>query len=258
MITYALTIAGSDPTGGAGIQADLKTFAAMGVYGLSVITCLTAQSSSGIRGVHPVPPLFISSQLESLLEDFRINAFKIGMVYQRDIIKEIARLVRNKNLKNLVLDPLLSASSGGDLLKEEGIEVLKEELFPLATIVTPNLDEAGMLTGLNIKDLDLMREAARRIHAMGPGFVLIKGGHLEGQIQDLFFDGKTFIIAPMERISGEVHGTGCTLSAAITAGLAKGLTISEAIFKAQEYTRRVIKGAFSVGKGPKYPDHFVC
>lgn len=258
MTKYALTIAGSDPTGGAGIQADLKTFASMRVYGLSVIACLTAQNSSGVRGVHPVPPLFISSQLESLLEDFRIDSFKIGMAYQTDIIKEIARLIREHNLKNLVLDPLLRASSGGELLKEEGIEVLKEELFPLATIVTPNLDEASILTGLNIKDLDLMREAARRIHAMGPGFVLIKGGHLKGPIQDLFFDGKTFIITAMERISGEVHGTGCTLSAAITAGLAKGLTISEAIFKAQEYTRRVIKGAFSVGKGPGYPDHFVC
>jgi hydroxymethylpyrimidine/phosphomethylpyrimidine kinase len=250
-------MAGSDPTGGAGIQADLKTFAAMGVYGLSVIACLTAQNSSGIQGVYPVPPLFIRSQLESLLEDFRIDAFKIGMVYQTDIIKELARLIREHGLKNLVLDPLLRASSGGDLLQEGGIKLLKEELLPLTTIVTPNLHEAGMLTGLEIKELDSMREAARRIHAMGPSFVLIKGGHLKGQIQDLFFDGKTCIMTPMERNPEEVHGTGCTLSAAITAGLAKGLTISEAIFKAQEYTQRVIKGAFSVGKGPGYPDHFV-
>ena len=128
----------------------------------------------------------------------------------------------------------------------------------MATIVTPNLDEAGILTGLEMKDLDSMKEAARKIHTMGPDFVLIKGGHLKGQIQDLFFDGKTFIVTPMERRPGEVHGTGCILSAAITAGLAKGLTISEAISKAQEYTQRVIKGAFSVGKGPGYPDHFVC
>lgn len=258
MITYALTIAGSDPTGGAGIQADLKTFAAMGIYGLSVITCLTAQNSSGIQGVHPVPPLFIRLQLESLMEDFRIEALKIGMVYQTDIIKELARLIREHSLKNLVLDPLLRASSGGDLLQEGGIGTLKKGLFPLTTIVTPNLYEAGMLTGLDIKDLDSMREAARRIHAMGPGFVLIKGGHLKGQIQDMFFDGKTFIIKTMKRRSGEVHGTGCTLSSAITAGLAKGLNISEAISKAQEYTQRVIKGAFSAGKGPEYPDHFVC
>lgn len=258
MISYALTLAGSDPTGGAGIQADLKTFAAMGVYGLSVITCLTAQNSLGVQGVHPVSPLFVRSQFESLLQDFQIDAFKIGMAYQTDIIKELAQIIKAHRLKNLVLDPILKASSGGDLLQEGGIDILKEELFPFATLVTPNLEEAGILTGLKMKDMDSMKESARKIHAMGPRFVLIKGGHLEGQIQDLFFDGKTCIITPMERKPCQVHGTGCTLSAAITAGLAKGLTISEAIFKAQEYTQRVIKSSFCSGKGHRYPEHFAC
>lgn len=252
----ALTIAGSDPTGGAGIQADLKTFAALGIYGLSVITSLTAQNASGVHAIHAVPPAFIRFQLQSLLEDFRIHALKIGMVYQINAIMEVAEVVRQYQLKNLVLDPILAASAGGSLLQEEGIEILKEELIPMAALVTPNLDEAGVLSGLEVKDLDGMKEAARRIHRMGSAYVLIKGGHLKGGIQDLFFDGHTDMVIPMERNPKDVRGTGCTLSAAITAGLARGLNMSSAVFEAQAYNQRVIQEAFFFGKGPHYPDHF--
>jgi len=252
----ALTIAGSDPTGGAGIQADLKTFAAMGVYGLSVITSLTAQNASGVQAIHPVPAAFIRYQIQSLLADFRIRALKIGMVYQINAIIEVAEIIREHQLKNLVMDPIFAASAGGSLLQEEGIEILREELIPMATLVTPNLDEAGVLSGLEVKDLDGMKEAARRIHRMGPAYVLIKGGHLKGDVQDLLFDGHTDLVIPMERTPKEVRGTGCTLSAAITAGLARGLNISKAVLEAQAYTQRVIRDAFSLGKGPHYPEHF--
>lgn len=255
MTHCALTIAGSDPTGGSGIQADLKTFAALGVYGLSVVACLTAQNSSGVQSVHPASPAFVRSQFRSLITDFRIDAAKIGMVYKKEIIEEISRLIKAHRVKNLVLDPVVKSSSGGDLIKEGGVDALKTEILPLTTIITPNLEEAEQLTGLDVKGPDAMKEAACRIHQMGPRFVLIKGGHLKGRIQGLFFDGNNYTFISMDRNPNEVRGTGCTLSAAITSGLAKGLPVLESVRKAQEYTQGVIQGALRLGKGPLLPDH---
>jgi hydroxymethylpyrimidine/phosphomethylpyrimidine kinase len=256
VIHCALTIAGSDPTGGAGIQADLKTFAALGVYGFSVITALTAQNASGVQGVHPVPPSFVEFQLKSLFEEFQISAIKIGMVYHPDTIRALARFIRQNGLRNLVLDPVMTASAGGDLLQKGGLDILKKDLIPLATLITPNLDEAGALVDFEVKDMDSMKDAAAQIHALGPAFVLIKGGHMKGRIHDLFFDGNNHVIIPVLRKPFNVRGTGCALSAAITAGLAKGLTISDAVFEAHAYIQRVIQAAFSIGNGPRYPDHF--
>ncbi|MGA1796825.1 MAG: bifunctional hydroxymethylpyrimidine kinase/phosphomethylpyrimidine kinase [bacterium] len=256
MIPCALTIAGTDPTAGAGVLADIKTFAALGVYGVCVVTCITAQNASAFHGVHPVPHRFVRAQLDAVLEDFRVDAFKVGMVYQPETIQEIARLIHKGGLRNLVLDPVVSASSGGALLCEGGIDALRRELLPLAAVVTPNLHEAALLSGRNVRDCDDMREAARRIHGMGPRFVLIKGGHLKGGIHDLLYDGNTFLDTPLARIPGEVRGTGCTLSAAITAGLARGLPVAEAVCSAQEYTRRVIRDSIPGQHGPRYPSHF--
>lgn len=255
MACCALTIAGSDPTGGAGIQADLKTFAALGVYGLSVLTCLTAQNSSGVQGVHAVPAVFVCAQIESLIKDFQISAIKIGMVYQKDTIKGLSGLIRAHLLKNPVLDPIVSASSGGSLIQEEGLDALKEELLPISYMVTPNIPEAELLAGMDIKGLEEMKAAAHRIHIMGPKYVLIKGGHLKGRISDLFYDGNGYTVKSIDRHPNETRGTGCTLSAAITAGLAKGLPVSEAVSNAQEYTQSVILEGLSLGKGPLYPNH---
>lgn len=256
MTHCALTIAGSDPTGGSGIQSDIKTFAAIGVYGLSIVSCLTAQNSSGVQSLHPVTPLFIRSQFRSLVSDFRIDAAKIGMLYSKAVIREISSLIKASSLRNIVLDPVLKASAGGDLIEGGGLDALRSDILPLIDIVTPNLDEAGTLAGMEVKHQDEMKEAAFRIHQMGPAFVLIKGGHLEGSIQDLFFDGRGYTFTSMERIPDAVRGTGCTLSAAIASGLARGLSVSESVSKAQEYTQGVIRRAFRAGKGPLMPGHF--
>lgn len=256
MIPCALTIAGSDPTGGAGIQADLKTFAAQGIYGLSVIAALTAQNSEGVHDVLPVTPAFFSSQIDALLADFRISAVKIGMLYSREIIESLVKEIKARRLPNLVLDPLIGASAGGMLIDVRGIEIIKRDLLPLVTIVTPNLHEAGVLAGIEAKDLDGMREAASVIKSMGPQHVLVKGGHLEGAITDILFDGREFMAIPHLRILKEVHGTGCTLSAAITALLAKGNETRQAVLDAERYVQGVIAHAFSFKRGPWYPNHF--
>ncbi len=255
MFCCALTVAGSDPSGGAGIQADIKTFSAHGVYGLSILTSLTAQGPSGVKEIYPVPPFFLRSQLEALAGDFQISAMKIGMLYQKATIKELAKLIRLYGLKNIVLDTIVWSGSGAKLLQEGGIEALKEELLPHATIVTPNLEEAGLLINKRVTDLDSMKEAAYQINKIGPQYVLIKGGHLEGDIKDIFFDGKEYTVKDMLRKQKNVHGTGCTLSAVIAAGLAKGLSPHEAVSKAQEYTQKVIHNAYDFGGDILYPNH---
>lgn len=250
-----MSIAGSDPSGGAGIQADLKTFSAFGVYGLSVITSLTVQNTRGIREVFDLPPAFIRQQLNTIYQDFAINTVKIGMLGTKGCVEEVSRLLAVKHQKNIVLDPVLRSSTGKELLKEEGIELLKRKLLPLARIVTPNLTEAAILSGLEVRDLPSMKEAARRIKALGVKSVLIKGGHLPESATDLFYDGRDFIPFKAKRIKGEFHGTGCTLSSAIAAGLAKGGSMKKAIREAKQYLTKAMQKGFDLGKGQRLLNH---
>lgn len=255
MIKCVLTIAGADPTGGGGIQADIKSFSALDVYGLSVLTALTVQDPSGVKEIYPVPNYFVAFQMEALVKAFDVKALKIGMVYQGAIIKEIVRLIKFYRLKNVVVDPIIRAGSGDRLLQDGALEVLKQELIPHADIVTPNTEEAGELIGKEVYDMSSMQDAAYQIYKMGAAHVLVKGGHLKGEIKDLFFDGRQYRIMEMTKGPENVRGTGCTLSAAIAAFLAKGLPVDEAVSKAQGYTQKVIHRAIDFGKGVLYPKH---
>ncbi|UCD84070.1 MAG: bifunctional hydroxymethylpyrimidine kinase/phosphomethylpyrimidine kinase [Deltaproteobacteria bacterium] len=250
-----LSIAGSDPSGGAGIQADLKTFSSFGVYGLSVITSLTAQNTRGIREAFDLPPAFIRKQLNTINRDFTIDAVKIGMLRTKACVELVSRWLAANHQKNIVLDPVLKSSTGKELLKEEGIEMLKRKLLPLARIVTPNLNEASTISGIEVRDLPSMKEAARRIKSLGARSVLIKGGHLQKSAIDLFYDGRTFIQLQAKKIKGEFHGTGCTLSSATAAGLAKGWSTKKAVGEAKQYLTRTMESGFGFGKGQRLLNH---
>lgn len=253
----ALSIAGSDSGGGAGIQADLKTFSAYRVFGLTVLTGLTAQNTTGVHGVQLPPVEFIAAQLKAVAQDIRVDAVKTGMLATGEIIRAVAAGVRDFALPNLVVDPVMIAASGDALMQHEAAPVLREALFPLATVVTPNLDEAGFLVGKKIATEEEMRDAARQIHGMGPAFVLLKGGHLPGaSVVDLLYDGREFIRRESGRLPGEFHGTGCTLSSAIAAGLARGLAVREAVAAAQKYVALAIAAAPAVGRGRRPLHHF--
>lgn len=253
----ALTIAGSDSGGGAGIQADLKTFSAYRVFGLTAITGLTAQNTKGVQGVELPPTVFITAQLKAVAEDIRVDAVKTGMLATAEIIRTVAAGIRELKLRNLVVDPVMIAASGDALMQHEAAPVLREALFPLAAVVTPNLDEAGFLTGRTIGTEEEMREAAKRIHDMGPRFVVLKGGHLPGScVVDLLYDGREFIRRECMRLPGEFHGTGCTLSSAIAAGLARGLAVREAVAEAQKYVALAMQAAPAVGGGRRPLNHF--
>jgi hydroxymethylpyrimidine/phosphomethylpyrimidine kinase len=253
----ALTIAGSDSGGGAGVQADLKTFSAYRLFGLTAITGLTAQNTRGVHGVELVPTAFITAQLSAVARDIRVDAVKTGMLATGEIIRTVAAGIREFALPNVVVDPVMIAASGDTLMQHEAAPVMQEVLFPLATVVTPNLDEAGFLTGRKIRTEDDMREAAKRIHAAGPRFVLLKGGHLPGgSVVDLLYDGEAFIRRESPRYPGEFHGTGCTLSSAIAAGMARGLAVREAVAEAQQYVALAIQAAPAVGGGRRPLNHF--
>lgn len=241
-----LSIAGSDSGGGAGIQADLKTFSALGCYGMTAITALTAQNTQGVRGIHGVPPEFLAAQLEAVLEDIGADAVKIGMLHAPEIVRVVAQAIRKYKLKHVVLDPVMVATSGDRLIAEETVSVLVQELFPLATVVTPNLDEAELLLGHTIDGIPALEGAARELQALGAPGVLLKGGHLKGdEVVDLLLQGGR---APLRlatpRIASEnVHGTGCTLSSAIAAQLALGHGLEDAVRLARAY----ILGAIAAG-----------
>lgn len=253
----ALTIAGSDSGGGAGIQADLKTFAAHGVYGSSAITALTAQNTLGVQGVFPVDPEFVGQQIDSVMEDIGADAVKTGMLFSADIIEAVAARVRKHAIRNLVIDPVMVAKSGDKLLRDDAIEALKAELMPLALIVTPNLGEASVLTGFRVQDEASMLEAAKVIHSMGVKWVVVKGGHLKDRADDLLFDGEQAIWLQAERIeTRHTHGTGCTFSAAIAARLAKGDTVVEAVRGAKEYLTNALRTAVPIGGGHSPVHHF--
>lgn len=258
----ALTIAGSDSGGGAGIQADLKTFTAFRVFGMSAVTGLTAQNTQGVRGVELPTCAFIRAQLLAVLEDLGADAVKTGMLATGEIIRTVADVLREFRLGNVVVDPVMIAASGHSLMAHEAAPVMRDCLFPLAAVVTPNLDEATFLLGRKIRTVAEMEEAVRAIHAMGPRHVLLKGGHLPGErVVDLLFDGSRFVRREGARIPGEFHGTGCTLASAIAAGLARGLAVPEAVAVAQDYIALAIRSAPAVGKGRRplchFPDGFV-
>lgn len=251
MTARALTIAGSDPGGGAGLQADLKTFAAFGVYGMSAVTAVTVQNTLGVSGVHPVPAAVVSGQIDAVLEDIGAGAVKTGMLGSAAVVKAAAARLRAHRVKNLVVDPVMYAKGGHALLRPSAAGALVRDLLPLALLVTPNAPEAERLAGIRVKDQAGARAAARAIRALGPAWVLVKGGHLDGPVcEDLLYDGKTFTVFRSPRLNTRnTHGTGCTLSAAIASGLALGLPPERAVAAAVEYVAGAIKHARPLGGG---------
>jgi hydroxymethylpyrimidine/phosphomethylpyrimidine kinase len=257
-VPRALTIAGSDSGGGAGIQADLKTFSAFRVYGASVLTAITAQNSIGVHGVVNLPPEFVARQLDAVLGDIGADAAKTGMLSTAPIIRVVAERLAAHRVERLVVDPVMIAKSGDPLLEPDARRALVEAILPLALIVTPNLHEAAALTDIPVATLEEMEAAARRIHALGPRWVLVKGGHLKGDPVDLLFDGRTVTRLPAERVpTPHTHGTGCTYSAAIAAGLARGAGLPEAVAEAKRYVTAAIRGGFALGRGVGSLRHFI-
>ncbi len=253
----ALTVAGSDSGGCAGIQADLKTFAAFGIHGMSVLTAITAQNTMGVTAVQAVTPSLVEKQLQAVFSDMPPMAVKSGMISGPAQVRVISRLLEKYHIKKYVLDPVMIATSGARLMPVGTRNPICRQLMPLALIVTPNLHEAEVLAGRRITGLAGMREAARIIHDYGPAYVYIKGGHLSGPLVDLLFDGQNFceLYAPRIR-TRNLHGSGCTLASAICAGLAKEQSVPEAISKAKEYISAAIERSYSVGKGPGPLGHF--
>jgi hydroxymethylpyrimidine/phosphomethylpyrimidine kinase len=257
----ALTIAGSDSGGGAGIQADLKTFHQFGVFGTSVITAITAQNTHGVRGWSATSPELVAAQLDAVAEDLRPAAVKSGMLGDAAVVREVAAGLRRHSLAPYVLDPVMVATSGDPLLTPEAVATIRSELLPLADLVTPNLDEAAILVDAPVRDVAAMESAARQIvERLGARAALVKGGHLEGPATvDVLFAGGALSHFRHRRIdTTSTHGTGCTLSAAIAAGLATGATMEEAVRAALEFVHRAIAAAPRLGGGHGPLNHFVA
>ena len=254
----ALTIAGSDSGAGAGIQADLKTFAAHGVYGTSAITALTAQNTVGVNGVHVVPDDFVTAQIEAVVSDLGCDAVKTGMLANSTIVEAVAAAVEALELPNLVVDPVMVAKSGDHLLNEEAVHAIRWTLLRLARVVTPNIPEAEVLAKMSITSVADMKEAARRIAMLKPSAVVIKGGHLAGpEVIDILLEKGSFHEWVGPRIEGpNTHGTGCTFAAAIAAGLAKGSTLAEAVPAAKAYVEGAMRHGIPLGKGHRPLNHF--
>jgi hydroxymethylpyrimidine/phosphomethylpyrimidine kinase len=261
MTAIAVTIAGSDPSGGAGIQADLKTFSALGVYGASVITALTAQNTRGVQGIHDVPPKFIGQQIDSVFSDLSVDAVKIGMLSRPAVIEAVAAGLDRHGAQNIVLDPVMIAASGDPLLVPEAVETLRRALLPRALLVTPNLPEAAALLGEDVAQTDTaVMGQADRILALGPGAVLIKGGHADGaESVDVLLDRDGFARFASPRVATRnTHGTGCTLSSAIAAGLAKSLPLRESVGAGKTYIAAAIAASdrLRIGHGHGPVHHF--
>ena len=265
-IPSAMTIAGSDSGGGAGIQADLKTFAALGVYGTSVLTAITAQNTVAVTAVHEIPTDMIEAQFDAVVNDIGVDAMKTGMLSSSTIIECVAASLERHSgekhsgmpgLRRLVVDPVMVAKSGDSLLREDAVGVLRERLLPLAAVVTPNIPEAETLTGRAIVTDEDVRKAAQAIVAMGAASVVVKGGHREGPATDLYFDGRNFREFTSPRIETvNTHGTGCTFASAVAAGLAKGLQVEDAVGLAKEYVTEAIRRSFPIGQGHGPLNHF--
>ncbi|HEX6308092.1 MAG TPA: bifunctional hydroxymethylpyrimidine kinase/phosphomethylpyrimidine kinase [Longimicrobiales bacterium] len=255
----ALTIAGSDSGGGAGIQADLKTFHAFGVFGTSAITAITVQNTLGVQAVHAVPLDIVTAQIAAVAEDLPPAACKTGMLATRELVEAVAAAIRRHRLPHYVLDPVMVATSGDRLLDEDAVEAVLRELVPLCTLVTPNLDEATILAGFAVRDTAAMHRAAEQLVRAGAGAALIKGGHLAGDIVvDVLFDGRTAQEFTRPRLdTRSTHGTGCTLSAATAALLARGTPLGAAVEHALDFVHRAIAQAPNLGAGNGPLNHFV-
>ncbi len=258
-LPVALTIAGSDSGGGAGIQADLKTFQAFGVFGTSALTALTAQNTVGVYGVHAVPAGIVRRQIEVVVEDLQPAACKTGMLASAELVETVARAIRDTGLRNYVLDPVMVATSGDRLLDQDAEASVLDLLLPLCTLVTPNLHEAELMAGGQATDEAGMRRLAERLAGRGAAAVLVKGGHLEGpEVVDVLFDGATFRSWRRPKLDTDsTHGTGCTLSAGIAAGLARGWALPEAVDAALDFTHRAIAEAPGLGRGHGPLNHWV-
>lgn len=255
----ALTIAGSDSGGGAGIQADLRTFAAHGVHGLCAITALTAQHTRGVTAVHVPPAGFLRAQIDACFDDFRVGAVKLGMLASTDVIHAVADALEAHAPAYVVLDPVMVATSGAKLLEDEALEALRTRLVPRAHLLTPNIPEAELLTGMRIGDAAAAERALKALRAMGGGAVLLKGGHLDegGEVVDRYADGAGQATLRHPRLDLEGHGTGCTLAAAVAAGLCLGKAMPVAVADAVDYVGRALRGGIRPGRGPILVlDHF--
>lgn len=254
-----LTIAGSDSIAGAGIQADLKTFAALGVYGTTAITAVTSQNTTTVGDVFAMPPQIVRSQIECIAQDVPLSAVKTGMLATAEIVLVVAETVGRFQRPNLVVDPVMAASAPGrrTLLSPEAVSIMKTRLLPVASIVTPNIAEATTLAGIEVGSLDAAREAAKRIFDLGPGAVVITGGHLGGpEAIDLLYDGRTFTEFSAPRSpGGPAHGTGCTFASALAAGLALGDDVPAAVQRAKRYVTGAIEHSSQIGRGPRLLDH---
>jgi hydroxymethylpyrimidine/phosphomethylpyrimidine kinase len=258
-VSRALTIAGSDSGGGAGIQADLKTFSALGVYGASAITAVTSQDTQRVYGVVEMEPAFVASQIDAVIADIGVDAVKTGMLSSAPIIEAVADRLRHWDITTLVVDPVMVAKGGDKLLRDDAVNALRERLLPLALVVTPNIPEAEVLVGRPIKGWDQIQEAAREIHAMGVANVVIKGGHIEGDkmATDILFDGQGFRDYTAPRVvTQSTHGTGCTFASAIAAMLAKGETLPLAVAGAKAYVTKALQEAYPLGHGHGPVHHF--
>ncbi len=256
-IRKVLTIAGSDSGAGAGIQADLKTFAALGVYGTSAITAITAQNTLGVTRVLALSPKLVAAQIDAVIDDIGAHALKTGMLANAAIIEIVAQMIRERRLKTVVVDPVMVATSGDLLIKKNAVASLRDKLLPLAAVITPNLPEAEELTGMKLRSAADIGAAAQRIVEMGARTVVIKGGHLKGPAVDLFYDGKKFSSLSAPRIRTQnTHGTGCTFSAAIAAFLARGERVETAVALAKKFITSAIRSSFAIGAGHSPVHHF--
>ena len=256
-VPTAMTIAGSDSGGGAGVQADLKTFAALGVYGASTLTAITAQNTLGVSAVHEIPTEVVSAQIDAVLGDIGADAVKTGMLSSSAIIECVASAIRRHQVQRLVVDPVMVAKSGDSLLRDEAVDSLKTHLIPLAAVVTPNIPEAETLIGMELSTPEDIRRAAEAIMEMGARGVVVKGGHLEGPATDLFYDGSQFQEFTSPRIdTANTHGTGCTFASAVAAGLAQDLNVIDAVAQAKEYVTEAIRHSFPLGQGHGPLNHF--
>lgn len=255
----ALSIAGSDSSGGAGIQADLKTMTMNGVFGMSAVTALTAQNTTGVTGIMEVTPEFLKQQLEAVFEDIFPDAVKIGMVSNGELIRVIGECLKKYGAKNIVADPVMVATSGSKLMKTEAIAILQKEIFPLADLVTPNIPEAEILAGIPIKNVEDMKRAAKIIGDAHGCAVLVKGGHSLNDANDLLYQNGTYRWFEGKRINNpNTHGTGCTLSSAIAANLAKGFSMENSVERAKEYISGALEAMLDLGKGSGPMNHGFC
>lgn len=252
----ALTIAGSDCSGGAGIQADLKTFAAHKVFGMSVITAVVSENTSRVISIENMPENCITDQITAIFEDIKVDAIKIGMLPNEICMKTVAQELQKYHPNNIVIDPVMVAKGGCALMMDNSVKALIDNIIPLADILTPNIPETEAITGINIKTIDDMKIAAKQIYNMGAKNIIIKGGHLDGDAIDILYNGKDYYTYTTERIQTKnTHGTGCTFSSAIASNLANGMNINDAVSNAKGYITNAIKYSLNIGKGHGPTNH---